>query len=162
MTAPGVWLCTQSPRLPSVAVPGKNIRKHEKRERLSAAGWVKRTYGRGARPAIRSGSSIASTPHRVALLADPSEGLADQVRALHTAASRVTDLVTEEPVCDSTPQSALPLATQLGTWVYPEVWDLEGLRREYRTTATEDVVRSGRAASRGRSSRLGDRLRMAR
>jgi CRISPR-associated protein Cmr2 len=143
------WLCSQSPRLPSVAVPGK-ARKHEQRERLSTAGWVKRTTGRSHDgPAVRSTPSIASTPYRVALLLTAPDGLADLVGRLTNAAAAVTNLVKEAPVLtNDVPEALAPLNDQLGSWVYPEVWDLASLRREYRSSVTQNVVDNGRGAAR--------------
>ena len=151
------WLCSQSPRLPSVEVPGA-ARKHERRERLSAAGWVKRTMGRSrGAPAVRSTPSIASTPYRAALLFAAPDGLADLVGSLAEAAAGVTSPIRERPVLNSdVPKALAPLNDQLGAWVHPEVWDLASLRREYRSGVTQDVVDQGRTAT-SRNSPSGPR-----
>lgn len=147
-SAAGVWLCSQSSRLPSVPRPKQGVRRHERRERLSAAGWIKRTYQRRASATVtRSTASIASTSYRVRLLDNPPDGLAAQVGALRDAAAAVTDLVTEDAVASGIPGELVPLATQLGAWVYPQAWDLAGLRREYSDALDSEVVRAGHAAA---------------
>lgn len=150
MTATSVWPCALSPHLPSVRVPGRNVRHHERRERLSALGWVKRTYERGgARPATRSTLSIASTPYRVELLSRSPNGLAELVGSLREAAGHVADLVSEAPVLPDVPDDLTSLATELGPWVYPEVWDEVSLRREHGVRVAKDVVGRGRDAALG-------------
>lgn len=158
----GKWLCSQSPRLPSVEVPmdadRMRARKHEQRERLSAAGWVKRTEGRSASsPAVRSTLSIASTPYRAALLTAAPDGLAELVVALTKAAATVTRPAMETPVVppSDVPDALMPLNDRLGAWICPEVWDKTSLCREYGATVTQSVVDTGRAAAQG-ISRLAD------
>ncbi|MGV9678750.1 hypothetical protein ACWDSJ_26000 [Nocardia sp. NPDC003482] len=133
------WLSTQSPGLPSVAAPKRGVRGHERRERLSAQGWVKRLHGRGSGPATRSTWSIATTGYRVALLADPPAGLAEAVQRLLGAVAAVTGVrpervVTEAPVAECG-EALRPLATQLGGWVDPLVWQQARLRRDYGPSA---------------------------
>ncbi|REH47348.1 CRISPR-associated protein Cmr2 [Kutzneria buriramensis] len=151
MTASGVWPCAVSPGLPSVLAPD-TARRHERGERLSAACWVKRTYlrDRGGQ-ATRSTLSIASTPYRVELLKAAPDDLAAEVAALLDAAATVVgrspSLPAERPVVTGVPAGVEPLATSLGAWVYPDVWNQASLHREYRTNVAEDTVRQGRAAA---------------
>lgn len=143
------WLCAQSPSLPAVTAPAHLVRVHERRSRLSAVGWIKRTRDRGgsdARVAVRSTSSIASGAYRIALLTDPPAGLAGQVAALRAAAARVSKPVTEAALCACKAQLSA-LGTELGSWVYPSEWDLAGLRREYGSHVTAEMAAAGKAAA---------------
>ncbi|HEX5115094.1 MAG TPA: hypothetical protein VFW65_07840 [Pseudonocardiaceae bacterium] len=145
----GGWLCSQSPRLLSVRRPRNNVRGHERGERLSAAGWVKRTYRRGQdMSATPSTLSVASTTLRVRLLRESPQGLTDQVSVLREAASKVAGrLVAEQSVVTGVPIALSPLATELGAWVDPARWDTVGLGREFGTAPPTDVVASGRRAA---------------
>ncbi|WP_431956894.1 Cas10/Cmr2 second palm domain-containing protein [Nocardia lijiangensis] len=141
------WVCAQSPSLPAVNAPKRGVRAHERRARLSAVGWVKRTRDRGSgRVAVRSTASIASGAFRIALLTDPPSGLAGQVAALREAVTRVSKPIAEAPLC-AAPNELSALATELGSWVYTSEWDLAGLRREYGSHVTADMVAAGSAAA---------------
>ncbi len=150
LTESGVWPCTLAPQLPSVTVPDGAWR-HEWRDRLSAAGWVKRTYGRNTGAgAVRSTLSIASTAYRVALLENPPDDLIDQVSILARLAGEFTGRrngPAAEDAVRAAPEALRPLATQLGVWVFPQAWEPERLRREYGTAATVERVTAGCAAA---------------
>lgn len=147
--ATATWLSAHSPLLPAVAAPtNRLIRAHEKQDRLSTQGWVKRLHGRHpGQAAVRSTWSIATTPYRVALLSDPPVGLADAVDQLASCVATTTGvnrnrLVTETAV-GPTVEELEPLASQLGAWVSPQVWQPERLSREYGPSASPQAVSEG-------------------
>jgi hypothetical protein len=129
-------LCSLSPRWPAEPKAPSLAAPHDKDAKLSAVGWVKRTWRRAHGDAgFPSTASIASAPYRQAIL----RGLADEdvaapLAALASAAA-VIDAPPETPVRglrglipDSGPGAWLGRSG--GPWVYPERWQPESLARE--------------------------------
>jgi len=144
-----VNLCSQSPHLPA-SVPPAGRRRHERREHLSAAGWVKRMETRTDDTAFPSTVAIASSSFRARIVAKgrtaAGKELNDAVRRLD-AAARALDAPRERGLrISDVPEGLRPLADGLGAWVFPERWDVEALKRAG-IDASPAAVAQGRAAA---------------
>ena len=126
-------LCAQSAGLPAVEAPPHSA-PHERKERLSAAGWTKR---RSQDLRFPSTMAVASRAFRVRVAAVP--GVDEAVARLVAAVDR-----SGLPGRWDRGESGLD---GLGEWVYPQVWDRVGLAREYRVEPDEAAVVEGRAAA---------------
>ncbi|MER7011669.1 hypothetical protein ABT324_09610 [Saccharopolyspora sp. NPDC000359] len=152
-------LCAQSPLLPSVPVPrgpgAMSVPKHERREKLSAAGWVKRhvgntLYGPGNRfPAT---TVIASSWFRDQLIRRAEESpelrgeLVPLVRRLLELAP--PDGVKHAGLPTTVPPDLEALSTSLGTLISPDAWEPRVLREEYGDNAHEPASAGRKLASR--------------
>jgi len=159
-------LCAQSPLLPAADVPsgprGMGVPDHERRERLSAAGWVKRsvgnkTYGPGKR--FPSTTVVASSPFRARLVQRAAEN-ADLRDELIPLLVRLADMVPggevdHAPLPGETPSSLSVLSTRLGTLISPDAWESRVLRDEYGDDAGRHAA-AGRGIA-GRIKRLAER-----
>jgi hypothetical protein len=148
----GRSLCSQAPHLPA-SDPPPTRRRHERNERLSAAGWVKRMdarQGNQENTAYPSTVAIASTSFRVRLIGKAretgDERLIAAVRRLAAVAQQVSRYQERPLPVDDVPDDVAPLAGQLGQWVYPERWDATALRRDGVSGAGEKAQK-GRAAA---------------
>jgi CRISPR-associated protein Cmr2 len=154
-------LCAQSPLLPAVDVPsgpgGMGVPQHERRERLSAAGWVKRylgnkTYGPGER--FPSTAVVASSSFRARLVRRAAEnaGLRDELTPLvaRLAGMAPAGDVDHAPLPGATPAELGALSTRLGVLISPDAWEAGVLRDEFGDGAGRYA-----AAGRGIAGRIG-------
>ena len=144
-------LCSQAPHLPASPVPVRAYRhERQSRERLSVAGWVKRLAARDGDMSFPSTVAIASASFRARLIgpaASPREDLAAAVAGLASCVDEL-DPPRERPLrLADVPPGLEPLATRLGTWVFVERWEADGLRRAG-VIASPRLVERGRRAAR--------------
>ncbi|WP_198156350.1 Cas10/Cmr2 second palm domain-containing protein [Thermobifida cellulosilytica] len=175
--------CSLAPRWIAEAEPPKGIPAHQRGAQLSAAGWVKRLWHTDTRlfrsalgtdeffsgpTGFPSTSSVASVPYRKAVLerlADPQVN--DAVRRLRSAARAVMGSerfrALEAPIAalrwETGDRLAMWTARGAGWWVYPEVWQVRSLRREYAVAGhmfDEKQVDGGRKAATDLLKALGE------
>lgn len=153
-------LCSLSPRWPAEPKAPPLAAPHDKDAKLSAVGWVKRTWrrahGDNGDKGFPSTSSIASAPYRQAILqALADDDVAAALAALAQAA-QVIDAPAETPVPglrelipDSGPGAWL--GGSGGPWVYPDRWQPESLARETPVTDRARLVAAAEAGARAAS-----------
>jgi CRISPR-associated protein Cmr2 len=139
VSLPGVRLCDQSASLPAEPAP-QSARTHERREQLSAQGWVKRIAARapGGESTVMSTPAVASAWWRARLIdavrGDPDavSAVADHVATMQTLLRRLgAPLSTGELAGITAPERLRPLIGGLGGWLHPEQWEAQALRREF-------------------------------
>jgi CRISPR-associated protein Cmr2 len=138
-----VVLCAQAPHLPAGPVPRRS-RRHERGERLSAAGWVKRWEGRRGGEVFPSTLAIASATYRSALLAASPirESLREPVRAL----AETVDRLDPQTGPGDPPEALAGWLERAAAWLDPQRWDPGGLALEYEASA--DLVAAGERQAR--------------
>ncbi len=139
-------LCAQSPGLPSVPPPA-NARSHERDEKLSAAGWVKRWAGARA-PSTASLASAWFRSQLLAAAASDDELRVELASVTTTLAAAVRHLKAPRERWTLPPRvdGLDALRAELGPWVYPSHWDVDSLRREF-PAADPVLVGAGRSAA---------------
>lgn len=138
-------LCSLSPRWPAEPGGPPGTPKHERDDKLSTVGWVKRRWSRSTgAERFPSTSSIASAPYRKAVLAHlGDEKVAAAVSALKGAVEMI-DRSRETPVAGLDQQDKW-IVHSGGPWVYPGRWRVQSLKREA-DNADPSVVASAAAA----------------
>lgn len=139
-------LCAQSPGLPAVPAPA-GARRHDRDEKLSAAGWVKRQAGASAPSTV----SIASASFRSRLLraaeidAELRRRLVGPVARLASAVQRL-DAPRDRWALPSPVAGLDALRAELGPWLHPARWAADALRREL-PAVDPALAAEGRAAA---------------
>lgn len=156
-------LCSLSPRWPAEPKAPPRTPRHDRESKLSAVGWVKRSWRReNGREGFPSTSSISSAPYRQAVLRElgGSDEIRQAVEALEKAA-----VILEAPPETPVPGLLIPdsgvgrwLGRSGGPWVYPDRWQRDTLVRQ---APDADPARLARAADAGAAAARGLRTLMA-
>ncbi|MGL4305105.1 MAG: Cas10/Cmr2 second palm domain-containing protein [Mycobacteriaceae bacterium] len=137
-----VVLCSQSAGLP--AIPAAKIRllqRYESDENLSAAGWVKRKNTKGKFSSTRA---VASAAFLAKLEQTENKDLG---KALTSPVNQLEEVIAVLNDSGATPSAGSRTSfANCADWLYPELWRVETLAKEYEGI-NDKLVAKGREAS---------------
>ncbi|SFT01782.1 Cas10/Cmr2 second palm domain-containing protein [Saccharopolyspora flava] len=141
----GMTLCDQSPLLPAIGVPrgqeAMKVPSHERKERLSAAGWTKRSvgntiYGKGRRFAATT--VVASSWFRAKLLeraATDPELRRELVPLVEHLARISPNKPDHASIPGEHPAELEALSSKVGSTISPDAWEPHALPHDVRENA---------------------------